>query len=157
MPQKHKDSQHTTFSALELFLFCFLLTGNGIPHWVSTQRCHCPSVWYLSQGGITVHHLPCVAASIVRFRAHVQQIWHKTFGPYGAYSPPCCTFAEQEHYSNPASRWKKEGRGSLEGGYPWHPWHVVVTQWPLFQQFRPSYATLMLYFMAVSTFGSRII
>lgn len=65
---------------------------------------------------------------IVRFAAQVQQICQKIFGPYGAYGPPCCTYAEHGLYSNPPAWWIKEGRrGSLETGYPWHLWHVLDT------------------------------
>lgn len=77
----------------------------------------------------------CSGLSIVRFWAHVRQICQETSRPYGAYSPPCCTYAEQGLYTNPLSRWKKkEKKNKAEApwqrGYPWHPWHprhVAVT------------------------------
>lgn len=64
-------------------------------------------------------------ASIVRFQAQIKLILRKIFGPYGAYGPPCCTYTEQELYSNPCSWWIKQERGSFSLCYPWHQWHVA--------------------------------
>lgn len=51
----------------------------------------------LRKSGVTVHHFLCVLALNVTFWAHTEKMWYMSFGPYGAYSSPCCTFFEHGH------------------------------------------------------------